>query len=411
MRQRQHGQVLAYGLAALLIVAAVMVLLYNAGQSSSEKTRTVNAADAAAYSGGIWVARQLNFMAYTNRAMIANHVAVGHFVSYMSWIRYVEDSSETIRQLTQFIPYVNVATKIVATWAAYVSSGTEYFGDLFVPATDLLNRSMHAAQFAAKANMLGVVGAGSLTPLHEIMEQTARGYHAQMRVNHPDDLASLSGAVTGVQIVAELLRVFALTERYDASDDDGRIKTLVEDSLAHSKDWIEGNRGWTQCLLISCSALPSNIKAGKTGHTEHQENDGKLGWAATDELGLWKAKKKRRWPSYRWRGGTVADGEATAEEFQSEYTGIHGYYALADDQQEQQTLFVSAYATLPVEAVRMKPLLGMDAAEPRLAALARAEIYHERPNHHGHDSEGEYSNVFNPFWRARLTTYKPFFVF
>ena len=402
---------LAYGLAALVIVATVMVLLYNAGQASSEKSRTVNAADAAAYSGGIWVARQLNFMAYTNRAMIANHVAVGHFVSYMSWIRYVEDSSDTIRQLTRFIPYVNVATEILARWATYVRTGTEYFGDLFVPATDYLNLSIHAAQRVAKFNMMGVAGSGSLTPLHEIMEKTARVYHPRLRVNHPDDLASLSGAVTGVQIVGELLRVFALTDRFDATDDEGRIKALVEESLGHSKDWIEGNRGWTQCLLISCRALPSNIRAGKSGDTEHQESDGKLGWAATDELGIWKAKKKRTWSSYRWRGGTVAEGEATAKEFQSEYTGIHGYYALTDDQHGQQVLYISAYTTLPIEAVRMKPLLGMDAAEPRLAALARAEVYHERPKSYGDDSGEEYSNVFNPFWRARLTSYKPFFVF
>lgn len=407
--RNQTGQVLVFGLAGLLLVAVTLVLLYNAGQTSSEKIRAVNAADAAAYSGGIWVARQLNFMAYTNRAMIANHVAVGHFISYMSWIRYVEDSSETIRDLTRFIPYVNIATEILATWADYVSEGTEYFAELFVPATDLLNRSMHAAQVEAKFNMLGVLGAGPLAPMHEIMDRTVKKYHLRLRVNHPDDLATLTGAVTGVQIVSELMRLYAVTERFDASNDEGRIKALVEDSLLTSRDWVLGNRGWQECLLISCALIPSNMKAVKTGSTEQTQSDAKLGWKAEDELGFWKAKKKRWWSSYRWSGGTIADGDATAEEFDSEYAGIYGYYALTTEDGADVSFFVSAYTTLPAEAVQMKPLLRMDVAEPRLSALARAEIFYQPPAKQV--PAEQYSNLFNPYWRARLTSYKPFFVF
>ena len=50
--------------------------------------------------------RHLNFLAYTNRAMIANHAAVGHFVSYVSWVRYIHDSIEYIDRVTQWIPSV-----------------------------------------------------------------------------------------------------------------------------------------------------------------------------------------------------------------------------------------------------------------------------------------------------------------
>lgn len=411
MERTQRGQVLGYGLAALLIMAAVMVLLYNTGQSNSEKTRTVNAADAAAYSGGIWVARQLNFMAYTNRVMIANHVAVGHFISYMSWIRYVEGSSDTIRNLTRFVPYVNVATEILATWATYVRSGTEYFADMFVPAADLFNRSLHAAQLVAKANMLGVAGGTELSPLHEVMERTAQKYHPAMRVNDPDDLATLRGAVTGVQIVNEMLQLFSFTQRYTAESDDGVMQGLVQASLGPSAHWIDGGRTWQLCMLISCARLPGNLKALKSGTGEQVASENGLGWSATDELGLWKSRKKRRWSSYRWNGGTIAKGAATTEEFYSDYAGIHGYYAVEEPADTATALYVSAYTTLPIDAARPKPLLGMDTAELRLAALARVEIYYARPDSHGGGTDGEYANVFNPFWRARLTGYRPFFSF
>ena len=57
----------------------------------------------------------------------------------------------------------------------------------------------------------------------------------------------------------------------------------------------------------------------------------------------------------------------------------------------------------------MKPLLGMDASEDRLAALSRVEIFHARPNAFGGDDE--YANLFNPYWRARLSRYGSFLDF
>ena len=79
--KRQRGQIAPVALFGVLIASATLVMMYNTGQKVTEKSQVANAADAAAYSGAVWTARHLNFMAYTNRAMIANHAAVGHFVS------------------------------------------------------------------------------------------------------------------------------------------------------------------------------------------------------------------------------------------------------------------------------------------------------------------------------------------
>lgn len=105
-RSLQLGQIAPVALFGVLIASAALMLMYNTGQKVTEKSQVANAADAAAYSGAVWTARHLNFMAYTNRAMIANHAAVGHLVSYVSWIRYIDDSIEYIDRITQFIPYV-----------------------------------------------------------------------------------------------------------------------------------------------------------------------------------------------------------------------------------------------------------------------------------------------------------------
>ncbi|NOY67698.1 MAG: hypothetical protein GXP13_09890, partial [Gammaproteobacteria bacterium] len=105
----QKGQALILSVFLVLATAMAAVLMYNTGQTTTEKTRLVNAADAAAYSGAVFVARNLNFIAYTNRAMIANHVAVGHFVSYVSWLRYVKKSIGKLNNYTRFIPYAGPA--------------------------------------------------------------------------------------------------------------------------------------------------------------------------------------------------------------------------------------------------------------------------------------------------------------
>ena len=57
------------------------------GEQSIEKIKLQNTADAAAYSAAVAEARDYNFSAYTNRAMVANQVAVAQFVGMTSWFR------------------------------------------------------------------------------------------------------------------------------------------------------------------------------------------------------------------------------------------------------------------------------------------------------------------------------------
>ncbi|MGD2117606.1 MAG: Tad domain-containing protein [Chromatiales bacterium] len=73
----------------ILLVTVIAVLiglsLVNTGILTSEKMQLQNAADATAYSISTIEARDLNFTAYTNRAMVANEVAMAQMVGLMSW--------------------------------------------------------------------------------------------------------------------------------------------------------------------------------------------------------------------------------------------------------------------------------------------------------------------------------------
>lgn len=84
---------LVFGAAAGLIT----LLLFNSGLLANAKTRLQNAADAGAYSAGVLQARDHNFSAYTNRAMVANQVAVVQLVSLKS---FLEDAADTHDRLS-----------------------------------------------------------------------------------------------------------------------------------------------------------------------------------------------------------------------------------------------------------------------------------------------------------------------
>jgi len=81
----QRGQSLVFVTVMVLVMVLAMMLTYNIGQLTNQKIRLQNTADAAAYSAAVAQARDYNFSAYINRAMIANDVAVAQLVALRSW--------------------------------------------------------------------------------------------------------------------------------------------------------------------------------------------------------------------------------------------------------------------------------------------------------------------------------------
>ena len=81
----QRGQALVFTLLFTASAGLVALMLFNSGMLANTKTKLQNAADAAAYSAAVLQARDNNFSAYSNRAMVANQVAVAQLVSLKSF--------------------------------------------------------------------------------------------------------------------------------------------------------------------------------------------------------------------------------------------------------------------------------------------------------------------------------------
>src|SRR5690606_38523865 len=124
-RAAQLGQALALGLVLLMGAVLGLFFLFSTGQALDTRQRLDNAADAAAWSAALWRARVLNFHAYSNRAIIAQEVAVAQAVTMTSWARYFEHFTANASVLAAAYPPVATVISAAASIAAQARQMTE----------------------------------------------------------------------------------------------------------------------------------------------------------------------------------------------------------------------------------------------------------------------------------------------
>lgn len=395
--ETSKGQIAPLVLFGVLIASAMLVLMYNTGNKITEKSRLANAADAAAYSGAVWTARHLNFMAYTNRAMVANHVGVGHVVSYVSWMRYIDETISHIEDFARFIPYAGQYVEIVREIASEARSLAEESAEFAIPTIDAWNASYRTAQREAQASL-------AVRQLTELMQRTARTYDAEIRINDSGELASLPAplrAALDSRLLSQTYSMASFVERDYAGEDDGQIEELIDRSLRAHPDtarWIAGERGWR------FNALTHQFR--KQGATTHFQSRDSADWWASDRL---QTRRRRLFGWSRWRNVRAAES-ASAGEFDGDYAGVPAYYDLGG-RPGVRGLEIVAIATRRQGTTpqrRFRDLGGSrSATDPGsiIAALAVARIEFKRPTGNAVASLGrasEYANLFNPFWEARL---------
>ncbi|HLS81837.1 MAG TPA: pilus assembly protein TadG-related protein [Steroidobacter sp.] len=389
-RRCAAGQIAPLALFGVLIASAALILMFNTGQQVTERSQVANAADAAAYSGAVWTARHLNFMAYTNRAMLANHLAVGHLVSYVSWARYVHDSVDHIDRLTQWIPYVGRYIDIVQQAASHVRAGAERGAAIAIPAIDAWNGSFRAAQIEARASL-------ALDGLTELMQQTARRHDPQIRINDAGELSALPTELRSfidAQLIGRLGSAPMFVRAYAAGEDGNALEELISSSLRTNRDlqrWMQGERGWRENLIVA--------QLRKRGATSTYQSKTSADWRAGDQL-QYRTRGLFGWR--RWR--RIGVGQASAREFTGGYAGVPSYHNLAGPP-GHRSLFIVAVATKRQSAVPTVNAFGLTTAARPLAVAAAARVRFRRP-HSGFDPLGsrqsEYANLFNPFWEASL---------
>lgn len=86
----QRGQAMVMVVIFTAVLVICLLLVFSVGQVTTTKTKLQNTADNVAYSVALVQARDYNFSAYTNRAMVLNQVAAAHALGVVSWTRYAQ---------------------------------------------------------------------------------------------------------------------------------------------------------------------------------------------------------------------------------------------------------------------------------------------------------------------------------
>ncbi len=128
-----HGQMLAVFAITWVIFAGGMFSVYNVGTLVGERMRLQNAADAAAFTGAVWEARTLNYIAYTNRTIIAEL----SFVAYLTALCSCVKAWKLVCEYGQGLPLVGGIFSLLYTFLTLVEEALTLLLEL--PWDELMN--------------------------------------------------------------------------------------------------------------------------------------------------------------------------------------------------------------------------------------------------------------------------------
>ena len=465
-RSNQKGQALPLGIAFLASSVLFAIVLFNTGQTASEKSRLTNTADAAAYSGLIWQARALNFQAYTNRAMVANQVSIGQMVSLTSWTQYAYILARNIDTVIGWIPVVRPFTTAAERVTETIDDVMVTITETFIPIVDGVNgvlsqtqRAIYLASFAATPAIVS-----------EVVEKNDQRYSA-----------TSAYAVIGMGENALGWRNFS--NRYDDRDSLMRKKDVIDrskDQFSNTREFRMGSfnlglvRGWlkkegrTNLIVEENSSSNENnwFNNNNNGNNLEWEWKGKdtfsfhietwgcgwsgcgwrhreipLGWGSryvngdfdceeTEHSWWWFGSGCTRYTNENRRAEWLADAER--EELDAEYEGIRAYYDLADlsEQNKDPRLALRIQVELPQNEVRTASKIdgigstsvpddlsgngigqGVFGTEDRMAgggmaAIASGELYFHPPDDYmpsNRNGRYEIASLYSPYWEVRLT--------
>jgi hypothetical protein len=435
-RPQQSGQALLLGLMLLAVCVALLLMLARTGTQLSVRERLVGAADASAYSAAVWRARVLNSLAYSNRTIVAQEVAIAQAVTLAAWARYFETLAGSAELLASAYPPA-------AAVLAYAGQAASLGADL----SDQAMRLEVGARGGAGPGLAAMLETGQVLLLRSannfglsaVANEVAQAYDRRFSAFTLTDQGHFAGFV----------------RRQTGDVDRARFRDVVTASL----DGFTGgdrDRDLRLPLPSGCVGRSSDLdrwtlwfrKRGSTGLSDDLQT-----WQAVDAasihdsrgrglLGLGRCRDLEALPvgwgaaggSSRSDGGQGSVGipthsaaatvnpEATALALLDQgaagrtgaYRGLATIHDLADRDSPYPVTRVAVLARAEREpskadrsVVRIFPTGQPDAAFVPLQqmwALAAAEVYFRPPPP---SQRIEYASLYSPFWQVRLVEVTP----
>ena len=295
--QRQKGQAIPIGVASIVLTTVLVMLVFNTGQMTSEKTRLTNATDAAVYSGMVVQARTLNFMAYTNRAMVANQVAIGQMVTLSSWGRYAKQTADNSSKLASIIPYVGAAlAQIIRTAGNAIHQATRTVAEVAATALNAVLIVLSNSQTVAKTF------AATATPIvvHDVVKANS------INIANPEYTVTFAGNLALANNASEFLGNNKIRQ-YKTNNYQNRQGIVVRNSrdgfTTDRRGTVFGRNGKKNIIDIGFAWFYLYREAdtrfiSKGNENSSRRSDLEWEWKAKDTLSIWVGAY-----CFHWRKG------------------------------------------------------------------------------------------------------------
>lgn len=427
--RRESGQALLLGLMLLAVCAALLLMLVRTGTQLSLRERLVGAADASAYSAAVWRARVLNTLAYSNRAIIAQEVAIAQAVTLAAWARYFETLAGSAESLARVYPPA----------AAVISA----IGSTASVAADLSDQTM-----VVEVTARGGVGVGLTAMLETTQIMLLRSANSFGLSAVANEVAQAHDRRFSAFALSDHGQFAGFVRRQTGESERSRLREVVVGSL-DAFTGGERTRDIRLPLPSSCVGRSSNLDKWtlwyrKRGGT--RLSDDLQSWEAVDTgsihdsrgrgfLGMGRCTDRETLPlgwgaarasSDDFSGGPGMAGVSASSEVNPaasamagsarsvsgaspSYRGLAVIHDLADRETPYPVSRVAVMARaereIPrVASLRVDILPGEASERPtqpaqRVWALSAAEVFFRPPPP---VTRTEYASLFSPFWQARL---------
>ncbi|WP_350997811.1 hypothetical protein [Shewanella sp. TB7-MNA-CIBAN-0143] len=435
---KQKGQSLVLSLILMSFAAMTVLYSYNTAQLNIKSTKLQHTADNAAYSIATIAVRDFNFKAYTNRASVANQVAVAQMVGLSSWFNMTERFTENACTALCWVPYLGQVISAIRSGVGYANQVVQPFTEIMITAENVI---LGILRFSQNAIHYASAGASFTT--------------ARKIVNANDDKAELSFA-QNPQLIENIHNVWFTFQKEHNRDLQNRNNTQFTDFKAvimDSRDPFSENRSYKLSSIWSQTIWPLRWKTQKAGGSEliSNRNDAET-WTSMDTIGFHLSKYRCSWSGCRWRGfsetpigwgatrsddranitrlgssslwGRSRDVNKTSSKYAANnqqtsgsYSGVQPFYGLSNsavkknhtdnivvvvskEQNDARTTSSVDLAGNNIDPATAEKMLG-----DRLNSISASQAYYSRPTDLWTRADGkhEYGNLYNPFWQARLT--------
>lgn len=421
--RRERGQATILALGALIFLTVMTLGVFNVQQASHSKQKVMNAADGGAYAAASTLARDMNYMAYTNRAMVANHVAVGQVVSLVSLTQNLGQLSRnaaTVMRVIGLVPGLQ-ALQGLATALERVDNLVDRLPPLMTPFI-VFETAIIEALSGSQLAVRGLTLVDARSNIGDVIK--ANDPHAIWDVSVGGALAT----ATSLNAFLRYSKPYGDANNRTDKTPYNRFRNVVNDS----RDNFTRDRRWL-------------IFRGGSNMRENNET-----WTGLDgaEINLFLTRIYLSWGgaetgSNTWNRGNQSYGglaRRTAnrafnarQKMNSGYRGVRPYFDLQsfdrnDGFKESPAIVVAASKRLnsgnDLKSQLSDTALGTGQADGAFrlptgrnntVAVAASQVYFHRPYRNYESvndaqhlrnryySGGEYANLFSPYWQARLT--------